>query len=83
MKVLLLLLLISTTASAQMLKYNLSKKIKVIGNTFTFGPLTETELNQKPIVPTIIKNRQLDEEYLCMKFFKNQIRNKICTVVGI
>lgn len=76
MKVGLLLFILSTTASAQMLKYGLSKKIKVIGNTFTFGPLTETELNQKPIVPTIIKNRQLDSEYLCMKFFKNQIRNK-------
>lgn len=76
MRILLILLLISTQASAQMLKYNLSKKIKVIGNTFIFGPMTENELNQKPIVPTIIKNRQLGKEYLCMKFFKNQIRNK-------
>ncbi len=76
MRPLLLLLLFSISAQAQIISYKLPKKIKVIGNTFTFGPMTEIELNQKPIVPTIIKNRQLDKEHLCMKFFKNQIRNK-------
>lgn len=75
MKLLLPLLLFSFFAQAQVLKYKLPKSIRVIGNTFTFGPMTEIELNQKPIVPTILKNRQLDKEHLCMKFFNNQIRN--------
>lgn len=75
MKFILSLVLFSFGVQAQVLKYKLPKNIKVIGNTFTFGPMTESELNQKPIVPTIIKNRQLDKEHLCMKFFKNQIRN--------
>ena len=76
MKLTIVLMLISFSLQAQILDLSLPAGIIVKGNTYTFGPLSETDLNLKPVVPRIIKNRQLHKEYLCMKFFNNQIRRR-------
>lgn len=74
MKLVYLLTLFSINAFGQLLDFNLPKGIKVNGNIYEFGPLNETQLSVNPIIPKILKNRKLDKEFLCMKFFNNQIR---------
>jgi hypothetical protein len=62
-------------AQAQELTSYELKNVTIKGDVYTFGPLSDNELHQDPIIPKIIKNRDLNKETLCFQFFNNQVRS--------